>query len=216
VLEAIKIFFDAQDGGALNCIFVLGMDRNVVEQGIRVRYREFALGAPAGGAQPVDARQYLDKIIQLPFNVPPLNLSQMERYIERWCRESQQNELAACAKLIATGVAPNPRSVKRTLNVLRLMVNLRKEANRAPDLDTVRRLAKIVVLQTSYDDVYRSVVVNPKELLELDAQSRKSTPPEHEALKRYPRLCAMLALPPAFPPSDADLDDLLFLARIGQ
>lgn len=43
VLEAIKIFFAADDGKTLNCVFMLGMDRRIVEQGIRVRYANFAL-----------------------------------------------------------------------------------------------------------------------------------------------------------------------------
>ena len=52
-LEAIKLFLDIED-----CVFVLGMDRHLVEQGIRVRYREFAL-APGAEAQdqPVDDRR---------------------------------------------------------------------------------------------------------------------------------------------------------------
>ena len=66
VLEALKLLFNIP-----GCVFILGMDRHVVEQGIRVRYQEFALG-PAGTAYPVDARQYLDKIIQIPFTLPPL------------------------------------------------------------------------------------------------------------------------------------------------
>ena len=98
-LEAIKLFLDLP-----GCVLVLGMDRNVVEQGIRVRYREFALAAEgAGRVPPVDPRQYLDKMIQVPFNLPPLSDGQMEGFVRRWSGEHGAAELAGSAGLIAAG-----------------------------------------------------------------------------------------------------------------
>jgi predicted KAP-like P-loop ATPase len=113
-LEALKLFLDLP-----GCVFILGMDRHVVEQGIRVRYKEFEL---AGGLiGPVDPRQYLDKIIQIPFRLPPLSNRQMADFVGRWCTYFKENSLEEFAALISTGGAPNPRSVKRTLNMLRLI-----------------------------------------------------------------------------------------------
>ena len=75
-LEAIKLFLDLP-----GCVFVLGMDRTVVEQGIRVRYQKL-MEQEAG----FDPRAYLDKIIQLPFTLPPLGSRQIGRYLDELSR----------------------------------------------------------------------------------------------------------------------------------
>jgi hypothetical protein len=222
-LEAIKLFLDLP-----GCIFVLGMDRHVVEQGIRVRYKEFEL---AGGLQgPVDPRQYLDKIIQVPFRLPPLNDEQMRGFIETWCREHQGegdarrpelDHIRACAELIATGVAPNPRSVKRTIGVLRLTLQLRGgRAGAWGSEDDRKRLAKMVVLQTSYDEVYNEMLKRPAILKELEAHARD----RHHGDTRIPglfareggeRLKAMLALLPWFEPLNEDqLRELVYVTEM--
>jgi hypothetical protein len=211
VLEAIKLFFNIP-----GCIFILGMDRQVVEQGIRVRYQAFALGPP-GTASPVDARQYLDKIIQIPFTLPPLSAAQIAEFIHQWCDEHQQPALKACAEVIVTGVARNPRSVKRTMNVLRLMLALREAQGRTPGNDELQRVAKIVVLQTSYDVIYREAVNTPHLLVDLENAARQ--PAQRSAasdqLRTYPRLTEMLKLRTPFTGlNDDQLADLLFLTRI--
>ena len=73
------------------------------------------------------------------------------------------------------GVAPNPRSIKRTLNVLRLVMALREAQSRALDLGDLQRLAKIVVLQTSYDALYRDTVAAPRLLVELENAMRNAS-----------------------------------------
>ena len=55
VLEAIKLFLDVP-----GCIFVLGLDREAIEDAVQKRYKG-----------EVKAREYLEKIIQLPFILPP-------------------------------------------------------------------------------------------------------------------------------------------------
>jgi hypothetical protein len=211
VLEAIKLFFNIP-----GCVFILGMDRQVVEQGIRVRYQAFALGPP-GTASPVDARQYLDKIIQIPFTLPPLSTAQIAHFIHHWCDEHQQPMLKACAELIVTGVAPNPRSVKRTLNVLRLMLALREAQGQTTTPDDLQRLAAIVVLQTSYDGLYREVVATPHLLVDLEtaAHNPAQRSAANEQLSLHPRLTVMLKLGTLFRPlNDDQLADLLFLAQM--
>lgn len=186
-LEAIKLFLDIK-----GCVFVLGMDRAVVEQGIRVRYKDFALAPGAPAVQPVDARQYLDKIVQIPFTLPPLSQQQIGDFIDRWTVDHNQPELQRARDIIVKGVAPNPRSVKRTLNVLLLTVELRRrQEGMQLHPGDVERLAKIIVLQTSYDDVYRRAVEFP--LLLEHMESRLGDGPG--ILDRHPRLAEMMRDP---------------------
>ena len=118
--------------------------------------------------------------------------------------------MRACKALIATGVATNPRSVKRTVSVLRLTLKLhgvtdprelgRRETEKTTEF--ARRLAKLVVLQTSYDDLYNEVVKRPKVLQDIEDQARErhggaSTKDWFER-ENGERLKAMFALEPHF------------------
>jgi hypothetical protein len=111
-LEAIKLFLDLN-----GCVFVLGMDREVVEQGIRVRYASFEKVG-------FDARAYLDKIIQVPFNLPPLGSAQIDRYLGRLSSEAGSSAVTLCRNLIRAAAPPNPRTLKRVLNALLLNLYL--------------------------------------------------------------------------------------------
>jgi predicted KAP-like P-loop ATPase len=56
VLESLKLFLSQAQ-----CIFILGMDHYIVEEGINVRYEKKIR---------MTGRDYLDKIIQIPFYLP--------------------------------------------------------------------------------------------------------------------------------------------------
>jgi len=58
VLEALKLFV-----GDSECVFVLGMDHFIVEEGIKRRY---------GRHVKMSGRDYIDKIVQVPFYLPPV------------------------------------------------------------------------------------------------------------------------------------------------
>jgi len=209
VLEAIKIFFDCGDGAPLNCAFVLGMDRRVVEQGISVRYASFT----QTGASHIDAGQYLDKIIQIPFAVPPLSTAQIERFARRWCA-TYQPELERCVPLIAAGVAPNPRGVKRTLHTLSLVSTTRAAMQLPTSPEALALLTKIIVIQTSYESVYRELARQPGIIQELERASAEGGDPSVDAahaalLAAYPRLRAMLRRTPQFPSDPARALELL-------
>jgi hypothetical protein len=198
MLEAIKVFFDAK-----GCVFILGLDRGIVEAGVREHHPTMSES---------DAGEYLDKIIQVPFNLPPLNESQMKGFIEKWCDEHREAELKEQAGLIATGVAPNPRKVKRTLNVLSLAYALRKEGGLAVDEETRHALAKIVVIQNSYEAIYREALENPQYLATLETSAHQGD--AADVFERVPRLAEMLRMGWAFTQrNQEELIDLLFLTR---
>ena len=60
LLEGLKVLLDLE-----NFIFVIGVAREVVERGIRVRYKELFEGDGADGV--LLERDYLEKIVQFPF-----------------------------------------------------------------------------------------------------------------------------------------------------
>jgi hypothetical protein len=213
-LEALKLFLDVP-----GCVFVLGMDRRIVEQGIQIRYQQPATSLKhiANPAIYVDASQYLDKIIQIPFTLPPLAEGQIAALIDGWARDHGDDAvLEHCADLIIAGVSPNPRRVKRTLNVLRLVRALRPEVPPSERKAELQYLAKIVVLQTSYEDVYELIVEDARALKALEAAALNPVKGSNETaiIEARPRLTKMLREGSRFTEmKDEELAALLHAAR---
>ncbi|RME09509.1 MAG: hypothetical protein D6816_04325, partial [Bacteroidetes bacterium] len=68
VLEAIKLFLEAP-----GVVFVLGMDKAVVQRGIEARYGAFFHQQPGRESElPISGDSYLQKIVQIPFHLPAL------------------------------------------------------------------------------------------------------------------------------------------------
>jgi len=226
VLEAIKLFLDVP-----GCVFVLGLERKVIEEGIRVKYKDFVV--VPGGAAPIVGRDYLEKIIQVPFNLPPIDQADIKGFICQVAKRSRtsglRQTLEGQANIFAAGVEANPRRIKRTLSTFQLLLSLavyqakEQKSNIVPGL-----LAKIVVIQTSFPDLYEECVRRPQLVLdlerdveqrgvEIEAEAEPATP--RTLVERYgrePRLRAMLALPPLFanqPDPLAAVRDHIYLTR---
>jgi len=166
VLEAIKLFVDAPD-----CIFVLGLDQEAIERAVQKRY----LGE-------VKAHEYLEKIVQVPFILPPIEDEPMRAYVRSLAPALPD---ARCADVFCQGLAPNPRQVKRTLNIYLLLSRL---VDRRPALaGTIKpvRLAKVVAIQHAHPDLYDLLRLRPGYLLDLEAffraQDRAERRPGAEA-----------------------------------
>ena len=197
------------------CVFILGVDRAVVEHSVLLRYHQ----AAATDGVLLESRQYLDKVIQIPFRLPALDETQIDQLVRDWCNNNGKSELIdVLSTLIVAGVAPNPRSVKRTLNLSLLMLELRDAHQQKLDLADQRRLVKLVVLQNSYEVIYQKVVQEPSVLkrLEAAAHSDATAGEEVQWLKQHPRLGTMLRLGPRFDVlGSAVLRDLIYLTRVG-
>ena len=124
VLESMKLFFDL-DG----FIFVVGLDRAVVEMSIEHRYREMQ-GTTADSDEPandilVTGERYLQKIFQVPFNLSPVSANQLVHYLDS-IKEQADLQPAQCAELdevirpVLTYIIGengfNPREFKRFIN----------------------------------------------------------------------------------------------------
>lgn len=99
VLEAVKLFLDVP-----GCAFVLGVAREIIEEGIRVRYADYAAH--------LDGAQYLEKIIQIPFSLPPIQPAAVANYIHDVTAGNLPDP--RCGTVFSVGLEPNPRRIKRT------------------------------------------------------------------------------------------------------
>lgn len=211
VLEALKVFLDIP-----GCIFVLGMDRLIIEHGIRIHYKDFQMNATetAGKSLPMSGRDYLDKVIQVPFEMPPLEpraITQflMDRLGKFTGLDSHQNR--HLAEVMSTGLPRNPRKVKRALNLFRLQWVLTRPY---PSKVNPVYLVKLVVLQIAAQELYEKIGKDPLLLLDLEASARgksASRAGEKSPFEAYPLVALTLSRSPYFEDlSKTDLAQIVF------
>ncbi len=117
VLESMKLFFDLE-----GFVFVVGLDRQVVELSIEHRYREMKRD---DDALHVTGESYLRKIFQVPYSLAPVSASQVFEYLsavhvnaalplEQW-NELNGTVQPHLMELVSTS-GFNPREFKRFIN----------------------------------------------------------------------------------------------------
>jgi hypothetical protein len=151
VLESIKLFLDKS-----NCIFILGLEKEIVEKGIHHRYKEEI---------DFSGKDYLEKIIQLPFNIPPVPKEAIRNFIKtgKMAAILPEDRREEFVDIIISGTSGNLRKIKRFLNnfsIIKMLLEL------AP-ADWVGHglLAKILILQMRYPKLYSEICKTP-DLLE--------------------------------------------------
>ena len=149
VLEAVKLFLDVP-----GCIFVLGLDAEAFESAVRTRYR--------GEVKP---REYLEKIVQLPFILPPIEDDPMRAYVHELAPALPDPR---CEEVFAQGLTPNPRQVKRTLNIFLLLSRLVEKRVALQETITPVRLAKVVAIQHAHPDLYGLLRLRPGYMRDLE------------------------------------------------
>ena len=179
VLEAIKLFLDVQD-----CIFVLGIDQDVIARGIEMKYKDVKDKPDADGKPhfTIEGIKYLEKIIQLPFQIPPVIQDDMGKFVEGLSDEWSHED---CHKVFAEGLGNNPRQIKRTVNTF-LMLSKLAEKRREKLKGQVKpiRLAKVVAIQAVHPDLYNLLLKDePRYLRELEEYYRAESSQERKMEK---------------------------------
>ncbi len=156
ILEAIKLFLDVP-----GTVFVIGMDREVIRRGIEAHYGALLRSVIGSEEPPIDGDRYLQKVIQIPFNVPPLDVGARRDFIsfleDKLPEKFRLDEVTR--QVIARGVFPNPGQVKRVLNVFNLLrqIVLNQVEQKLMEKDAISwpLLAKAVLIQSQWPEVYR-------------------------------------------------------------
>jgi KAP family P-loop domain/prokaryotic YEATS domain len=126
ILESIKLFLNVE-----NTVFVIGTDKKVIELGISQRYGQESFRTWG--------RDYIDKIIQVPFRIPPISIQDIREFIN-----NLGNDAIAHHSEIISAVGDNPRKIKRLLNNFELQKELARTRNLIIDNHI---LAKLNVLE---------------------------------------------------------------------
>ncbi len=162
VLEAIKLFLDVQ-----GCVFVIGVDRRVVEQGIEMRYPHLTVPEKDIAEDlPTTGDFYLQKMIQLPFHLPPLTPEDIEEYIDELQAKAGLERIPEPGpRIFALGLPSNPRQVKCALNMFHTLWGIAKERLSRGELKhpiAWPLLIKTIVIQIRFrKDLYRDWLAFP-------------------------------------------------------
>ncbi len=145
VLESLKLYLDFK-----GCVYFIGVDRHALESGIRHQYKDLN----------IDETCYLDKIIQLPFTIPPVTPKNTESFI----KSLLPDELNNCEHVLKHGLGDNPRGIKRFVNTLILNYNFAKI--KFPDNKPII-LAILLLIQYRNPELYFKITRNPSLLNDL-------------------------------------------------
>ncbi len=107
IIDTIHLFLSTE-----NCIFILGVDIEKLQKSLRWKYKEML---------EFDAKEYIDKIVQLRFELPPISLKDMKKYIEDIKPKSFKKEYI---DIILEGIPLNPRAIKLFMNTIKFQLVL--------------------------------------------------------------------------------------------
>ena len=110
-LEALKLFLDKS-----GCVFVLGADTRIVQMAVEAHYKNTGITGES-------AKDYLEKIIQLRFDIPPIVEKVMEDYLKVQSKENRTKVDEAMLnrwQALVAAAEVNPRRVKNVINDLNL------------------------------------------------------------------------------------------------
>lgn len=130
VLETIKLFMDKE-----GCIFVIGAANEIIESALEECYKD-------------DAASFMDKIVQVTFNLPHIHTDLFGSYIGAISQEAM-GEISDYLDILIPEIKHNPRQLKRILNDLSLQNGLLKNSNIEIDYHNVM-LWKIIDINNKY------------------------------------------------------------------
>jgi KAP family P-loop domain/TIR domain len=196
LLESIKLVL-AQRG----FIFVLGVARRVIEGYLHHRY------ATEYGIADFKGQLYLDKIVQLPFHIPPAT-GRMDEFCARILDDQPDavtSQLAGILPTIAEALGGNPRAVIRFVNNILIDFAINSELADAGLMERIPLdyFAISRSLEDRWPEVYSSLITQAQLADNVSSWDRSSVASHAEKDGQEARIAASLV-------SDQQLANLLF------
>lgn len=144
VLESMKVFLDIE-----GFVYVIGLSIKTVAKLISFAYE----------ATGVKGEDYIKKIIQIPFRIPPWNTTDLERLmgiVSDRLFPPYDELIMRNSDIISTGIEANPRELKRFINNLivagEVLNNPEERAWRFRDLSVLE------AIKSRWNDIYELLV----------------------------------------------------------
>jgi formylglycine-generating enzyme required for sulfatase activity len=168
LLEGLKVLLDLS-----GFVFVIGVAREVIEQGIRVRYKELYSNDARGST--FLEQDYLDKIIQFPFTLPPPDDKLLKSMVANYLKDLKGAK--PYLETIQKSLGTNPRCLKRCINNLSYTFWVAKRKGEfRPEL-----LIKMTLIAFLFPGFYRVIGKTPVHLIRVqDIINKKKDEKEEE------------------------------------
>ena len=226
LLEAIKLFLDIE-----GYLFVIGVDREVVKKGISYRYRFFEHREEKEKENLIiSPEDYLDKMIQLPLELPTIEHGRKKTFIESLMGDSDDFREHS-GLIIDAGIGENPRSLKRFINLLAFIVNLAETLKESVINDKVEPketeehkellknhfipllYMKWTIIVFRYPGIHNDIKGNPKRLIEIQKAAKGEGAAEKMDIQIDERLKKVLANGEEFPNDDWLIERFIHLTE---
>jgi gamma-glutamyl hercynylcysteine S-oxide synthase len=119
VLEAVKLFLDRP-----GCVFVIGADAALTAEAVQTYYKNANVTGQKAG-------DYLEKIIQLRFDLPPIVPTSMQGYLKT---QAVNDEMLDQWETLIAAAEVNPRRVKAVLNDINLQWSMLVNSGQAQEI----------------------------------------------------------------------------------
>ncbi|CAH0437301.1 KAP family P-loop NTPase fold protein [Clostridium neonatale] len=180
VIESIKLIFNSK-----NCIFFLGCDINYLQSALSNKYEKFINFSKENSQDKsisdIDnfSREYLEKIIQIPFYIPAIDAKSIKKYIQSilWNKRVNNKQISIEKNaflnfkndlkddflsdiIIAADI--NPRRIKRIINLTFLNYIFMKFKNVENNNLTIntKLLALFCIIREVYPNYYKEKISN--------------------------------------------------------
>lgn len=107
IIDAIRLFLTTE-----KCVFILGLDIDRLQKSLDHEFQHL---------KDFDAREYIDKIVQLRFELPPLYHEDVKKYARELFPSNFEEKYI---ETITMGIQANPRNIKLFANNLRFQLTL--------------------------------------------------------------------------------------------
>lgn len=184
LLEGLKVLLDIP-----NFIFVVGVSREVIERGIRIRYKELFDTSSRNVLSNLEV-EYIDKIIQFPFSLPSAESNQLKNNILKPQLVNLDNS-DTYVDLVYSILGGNPRTIKRFLNTIAFARHI---SDKGKNLETdflPELIIKITLLGYLFPVLYRQFETYPDHLVRIEniingerliTENKKNEPDDHSSI----------------------------------
>jgi len=181
VVEALNLFLA---GEFRNCIFVLGMDPDMVAAALEEAHSKVIAKLPEDVASTPIGWRFMDKFVQLPFVIPPAERPDLENYARSLLSERlREREFLGAVRAAADEASPtldDPAQIQQAAQDLALKHQL--------DDDQQRELGRILAQQASYRIMDRGIASfsdQDTEIRQIVLQTAREFPHNPRELKRF-------------------------------
>lgn len=160
-MEIIKLFLDVP-----KCVFILAIDYEVVIEGARRKYGD--------NFSKEKGKDFFDKIIQVPFNVPTMSYK-IESLLKEGTDKTISKYLNNAIEFTTLCTENNPRTIKRIINLYNLMYTILEYDKKENSEDYCFCLYIIQCIQITSEELYKFLIENIDNLLDQMTKSNTET-----------------------------------------